>query len=286
MTRPVILAIGALAYAVLATYNYAFVLKPMLTREQLFQSAAGLTIRLQHGVAVLDGFVADEPSRLLLRRAAEECFGKANLVDDLHIRRDAPGGNAVVKAAKALPQMLSGNWMEPELLFNDHGAALSGSVSQDEDRDSVARLVEIAMLGTRIDNRLRVVPIGSIGWVSGKIQAALAARPIEFHEAGAVMRPDALAALDDIASLLKNSSGVTVDIRAHVNPTPSMDAAQIEILSQRRAEAVRAYLIVRGVPGERLSIRGFGASKPAGMPGTELGQRLNDRIEFVVHSRQ
>jgi outer membrane protein OmpA-like peptidoglycan-associated protein len=86
--------------------------------------------------------------------------------------------------------------------------------------------------------------------------------------------------------LLKNSSGVTVDIRAHVNPTPSMDAAQIEILSQRRAEAVRAYLIVRGVPGERLSIRGFGASKPAGMPGTELGQRLNDRIEFVVHSRQ
>jgi OOP family OmpA-OmpF porin len=285
MTRPVILAIGALTYAVLATYNYAVVVKPMLNREQLFQSAAGLTVRLQCGVAIIGGFVADEPSRLLLRRAAEECFGKANFVDELLIRRDAPGGNAVVKAAKVLPQMLSGTWMEPELLINSRGAALSGAVSQEEDRDSVARLVETAMLGTRIDNRLRVAPIGSSGWVSGKIQAAVAARPIEFHESGAVMRPEALAALDDIASLLKNPLGVIVEIRAHVNPEPSTDAAQIEVLSQRRAEAVRAYLIVRGVPGERLLARGFGASKPAGMPGTELSHRLNDRIEFVVQPR-
>ena len=40
------------------------------------------------------------------------------------------------------------------------------------------------------------------------------------------------------------------------------DAAENEALSQRRAEAVREYLISKGVDGQRLDAKGFGESQP------------------------
>ena len=285
MTRGVVLGIGALCYAAMAMYNYAYVLRPMLDRSPNVHTADAFVVRVRNGVLVLSGRVADEPSKLLLRRAAEESFGAANVVEDLRTWREAPGGSAVAKSAKVLSQMRSGNWMEPGFVANGKGAVVSGLVSQPEERDSVARGVEVAILGTRVENLLRVVPIGSAGWVSGRIQATVVARPIEFHTDSAVMRPDSLAALDDIAALLKTPLNVIVEVQAHVNTTPNMGGEESQMLSDRRAEAVRAYLTVRGVPSDRMSARGYGATKPAGEPGTEISKRLNDRVEFAVQAK-
>lgn len=282
MTRGAILSIGALSFAAIAAFDYAFVLKPILDTAPSSHTPDSFTASVQHGVVVLTGRVADESSKLLLRRAAEETFGPANVVEDLRTWRSAPGGATIAKSAKVLQQMRSGTWMQPSYTANGQGASLAGLASQPEDRESVTRAVEVAILGTRVRNNIRVAPIGSRDWVSGKIQAALTARPIEFHSSSAVMRPDSLAALDDIAALLKAPLGVKIEVQAHVNTTPAMGGEESQLLSDRRAEAVRAYLIVRGVPTDRLIARGFGATKPVGMPGSEISKRLNDRIEFAV----
>ncbi|OYW85827.1 MAG: hypothetical protein B7Z22_07850, partial [Hyphomonas sp. 32-62-5] len=53
-------------------------------------------------------------------------------------------------------------------------------------------------------------------------------------------------------------------------------------LSLRRAEAVRAAMIQRGVPPERLLAAGYGQSQPVGDNATEDGRARNRRIEIRI----
>lgn len=53
-------------------------------------------------------------------------------------------------------------------------------------------------------------------------------------------------------------------------------------LSERRAEAVKNYLVQKGIAPERLETKGFGATQPVSIETTEENRRLNRRIEFEV----
>lgn len=60
------------------------------------------------------------------------------------------------------------------------------------------------------------------------------------------------------------------------------DAGSNLDLSQRRASAVRDALIEQGVPGDRISIRGFGDARPAASNATPAGRQMNRRVEIVL----
>lgn len=53
-------------------------------------------------------------------------------------------------------------------------------------------------------------------------------------------------------------------------------------LSQARAEAVRQYLLARGVAPERVVARGFGDAQPIDNNGTSIGRENNRRVEFLI----
>jgi outer membrane protein OmpA-like peptidoglycan-associated protein len=53
-------------------------------------------------------------------------------------------------------------------------------------------------------------------------------------------------------------------------------------LSQRRAEAVREFLVGRGVAPDRLSAKGFGPDKPTQSNATSWGREANRRVEFII----
>jgi outer membrane protein OmpA-like peptidoglycan-associated protein len=51
-------------------------------------------------------------------------------------------------------------------------------------------------------------------------------------------------------------------------------------LSQQRAEAVRNFLISRGVAADRLTAKGYGESQPVADNATEEGRFKNRRVEL------
>jgi OOP family OmpA-OmpF porin len=53
-------------------------------------------------------------------------------------------------------------------------------------------------------------------------------------------------------------------------------------LSERRAEAVKAYLVDKGISAESLMISGGGESNPIGDNTTKDGRQMNRRAELVV----
>ncbi|WP_375765074.1 OmpA family protein [Archangium gephyra] len=84
-----------------------------------------------------------------------------------------------------------------------------------------------------------------------------------------------------VLRLLEQTRGTTIVIEGHAD-TEGTDTSNM-IMSLRRAQAVRRYLLDQGVPATRVRIRGFGSSWPvSAQPATEQERQLNRRAEVLV----
>ncbi len=102
---------------------------------------------------------------------------------------------------------------------------------------------------------------------------------VNFDNDSAKLRPEAIAILDKAAETLKQWGDIKVEVAGH---TDSVNTDEYNLaLSQRRAEAVREYLIGKGVPADRLTAKGYGESKPVADDDTPEGRFKNRRVELV-----
>jgi OOP family OmpA-OmpF porin len=85
--------------------------------------------------------------------------------------------------------------------------------------------------------------------------------------------------LDQDVATLKQWGDVKVEVGGHTDSIGSAEYNQG--LSLRRAEAVRTYLIDKGIAADRLSAKGYGESQPVGDNATEAGRFQNRRVELV-----
>lgn len=53
-------------------------------------------------------------------------------------------------------------------------------------------------------------------------------------------------------------------------------------LAQERADAIRFWLIQRGIPAKKLLAKGYGSSKPIADNGTDEGRQQNRRVQFLI----
>jgi OOP family OmpA-OmpF porin len=102
---------------------------------------------------------------------------------------------------------------------------------------------------------------------------------VNFDNDKATLRPDAIGILERAAIALKEWGNVKVEIAGHTDAVASDDYNQA--LSERRANAVRDFLISRGIAADRLTARGYGESQPIADNGTEEGRAQNRRVELV-----
>jgi outer membrane protein OmpA-like peptidoglycan-associated protein len=93
--------------------------------------------------------------------------------------------------------------------------------------------------------------------------------------------PAAQRKLDDVADALsKQDPESKFIIEGHADSQGSAEFNQA--LSQRRAEAVRAYLVSRGVSADRATAQGFGLTRPIADNSSAEGRANNRRVEIVV----
>ena len=86
------------------------------------------------------------------------------------------------------------------------------------------------------------------------------------------------------ATLRAHSEIVRVRITVHVQPTA--DAAADQTRSDKRAQAVREWLIQWGIAPARLEARGFGGTKPLVPPDQKGAAKINDRLELIILERK
>ena len=103
---------------------------------------------------------------------------------------------------------------------------------------------------------------------------------IEFDFAKADIRPESYSYLNQIAQTFIANPSYKIEIQGH---TSSEGTYPFNMkLSNQRAEAVRNYLIKRGVPASMLTTKGFGPNNPIGDNATLEGRKRNRRVEFDI----
>ena len=102
---------------------------------------------------------------------------------------------------------------------------------------------------------------------------------ILFEFDSAIIKPRYHPALADIISVLKNNPDLKIEIQGNTdNLGPE---SYNKMLSDKRALAVKAYLVGKGIESERLKAVGFGATRNVASNENESGRALNRRIDFV-----
>ncbi len=113
--------------------------------------------------------------------------------------------------------------------------------------------------------------------IVGAESSTIVLRSVQFaFDSSAIDAPSA-AILDEVASMLKKKPG-NIQIDGHTCNIGSADYNQK--LSVRRADAVKAYLVKKGVPASSLMTTGYGLTRPKYDNRTEEGRRLNRRAEI------
>jgi outer membrane protein OmpA-like peptidoglycan-associated protein len=95
-----------------------------------------------------------------------------------------------------------------------------------------------------------------------------------------VLKPESFPELDRIVTLMKEKSGMQIEITGHTdNVGPEK---YNEGLSEKRARAVVKYLVGKEIAADRISTQYFGEAKPVDTNDTKDGRRRNRRVEFKI----
>lgn len=132
------------------------------------------------------------------------------------------------------------------------------------------------------------IPVGSADNLVNKvielkniaIGSKIALRNIFFDTGKSTLRAESNAELDRLVKLMKDVPTLKIEISGHTDNTGS--ATLNETLSQSRAEAVVAYLTTKGIAANRMTAKGYGASKPIASNATDDGKQQNRRTEFEI----
>ena len=91
---------------------------------------------------------------------------------------------------------------------------------------------------------------------------------------------DSVFELEIIREFLTNKPKVNIRVEGHTDSRGNRYKNQI--LSEKRADAVRNYLVRKGVAADRIQTGGFGDARPIADNATDFGRRLNRRTEVVI----
>ncbi|HEX8437146.1 OmpA family protein [Archangium sp.] len=159
-------------------------------------------------------------------------------------------------------------------------AELRGCPAKDSDGDSVADHLDncptekgVATNAGCPEKQKQLVVIQT-----GKLEIK---EQVFFAVGKSVIQSRSFTMLDQVAKVLQQHPEVDkMVIEGHTDDRGNAEANRK--LSQARAEAVKGYLVSKGVEPSRLEAKGFGPDRPITSNKTEKGRAANRRVEFII----
>lgn len=101
-----------------------------------------------------------------------------------------------------------------------------------------------------------------------------------FEVGNAKIDPESYTELDLVLNMMRENPTMIIQLEGHTDYIGV--AADNMKLSQRRVDAVRDYLVNKGVNKSRLKTKAFGGTQPLSRDNTPEGHRLNRRVEVRI----
>lgn len=114
------------------------------------------------------------------------------------------------------------------------------------------------------------------------VDTAIGDKKLSFRSGSAYISPASNKILDELETAIKPCTGLTITVGGHTDGNGNAEVNKI--LSQERADRVRAGLIERGIPENLVTATGYGAEQPLATGQGPEADAQNRRIEFKVQA--
>ncbi len=144
------------------------------------------------------------------------------------------------------------------------------------------------VIGKKMDKQAKEIqetlPGAEVERVGEGIKVTLKENMVNFAFDSSNLTDAAKANLDKLATVLANNPDTNINIYGH---TDSKGADQYnQSLSERRANAVKTYLVSKGIATSRMIAMGMGEKEPVATNDTEAGRAENRRVEFAITANE
>ena len=144
------------------------------------------------------------------------------------------------------------------------------------------------VIGNKMDKQAKEIketlPGAEVERVGEGIKVTMKENMVNFGFDSSDLTSAAKANLDKLAQVLKNNMDTNINIYGHTD-SKGTDAYNLS-LSERRAAAVKNYLVSQGVSAGRMFTMGVGEKEPVASNDTDAGRAENRRVEFAITANQ
>ncbi len=229
----------------------------------------------QEAPVVVIGTVADEATKAALLERLRGVYGPARVIDQLSVGTVATPANWNDYVARLIGPNLK-LVRSGQLKVEGNKVSLRGDVANEEQRTKIAGDIAASLNPTYVVNNGLRVTVSQ----QAVLDAALANRIIEFESGKATLTDSGMDVLNQMSEAMLKLKGVKVEVIGHTDNAGSR-AGNLS-LSQARAEAVKTYIVGKGIAAESIAVSGEGPDRPVADNRTPEGKARNRRIEFKV----
>jgi len=233
--------------------------KLLLVSAMIFPISAAV-FAAQDSPVVIKGVVATSSDKQQLLDKLKAQYPDKTVRDEIEVRSNISIPTNWQQIATAIIDSDISNISQGRIDIHGTTISLHGKVNSLEQKQAIQLVVvegEQRLLDDTLGNRI-----------------------VEFETGSTTLTPMGLGILDDMAGVLQRVGDKPVIITGHTDNVgnPSFNL----VLSNKRAEAVKQYLIGRNIDATRLSTTGKGEADPIASNDNEEGRTSNRRIEFTL----
>lgn len=225
---------------------------------------------------IVEGVVPDQATKQNVLERLRALYGSERVVDRVEVAdvaAPAGWGESVTRMLDSPLQQVSKGTLE----IRGQDVRISGNVANEGKRQEVANALSVATdRRYTVRNALKVAD----GGAQKVLDDALRNRIVEFESGSAQLSIGGTRVLDEMADAIKKIGNVRIEIIGHTDSVG--DRASNLRLSQARADAVKRYMVEKGISAELMSTAGRGPDEPVASNDNSEGRARNRRIEFKV----